>query len=163
LPEPSGKKPDYFPPTPHPPAILKWSLRILVVASIGLCIKFDFNRLFVLKKPDRIAEPYKLWDGWITDAAAPGRGLYLKFDQFPIKAAGYAQNIYFRAVYVLFPRPLLAAGPSTKLSNGDELLKNNEYPGDQWLKSQGVDSVMTIQMDRALGLPVVSEVRWLGN
>jgi hypothetical protein len=130
---------------------------------MGLCIDSDMNRLFVLKKPDRIAEPYKLWDGWIASAAAPGRGLFLKFDNFPPKGAGYAQNIYFRAVYVLFPRPLLAAGPSTKLSNGDELLKNNEYPGDQWLRSQGVDSVMTIQMDEVRGLPVVSEVRWLGE
>jgi hypothetical protein len=149
--------------SPKSQEILKWCLRILILASIGLCIDFDMNRLFVLKKPDRIAEPYKLWDGWIASAAAPGRGLFLKFDQFPPKAAGYAQNIYFRAVYVLFPRPLLAAGPSTKLSNGNELLKNNEYPGDQWLRSQGVDSVMTIQMDEVHGLPVVSEVRWLGE
>jgi hypothetical protein len=163
LPEASGNTLDYSPPAPRPPAILKWSLRILVLASIGLCIDFDVNRLFVLKKPDRIAAPYKLWDGWITDATAPGRGLFLKFDHFPPGAAGYAQNIYFRAVYVLYPRPLLVAGPSIKLSNGDELLKNNEYPGDQWLRSQGVDSVMTIQMDPVRVLPVVSEVRWLGQ
>jgi hypothetical protein len=162
LPEDSGNTLDYSPPAPQPPAILKWSLRILVIASIGLCIDSDMNRLFVLKKPDRIAAPYKLWDGWITSAAR-GRGLFLKFDQFPPRAAGYAQNIYYRAVYVLFPRPLLVAGPATKVTNGNELLKENEYPGDQWLRSQGVDSVMTIQMDDVQGLPVVSGVRWLGD
>lgn len=151
------------PPSPASQQILKWSLRIIILTSIGLCIGFDINRLFVLKKPDKLAHPYALWDGWIENATAPGRGLFLTFDSFPPRGAGFAQNIYYRAVYVLYPRPLLAAGPGTKISDGNELLKHNEYPGDQWLLKQGVDSVMTIRMDPRQNLPVVAGVRWFGD
>jgi len=149
--------------SPKSPKILKCALRIIVLASIGWCIGFDIHRVFVLKKPDRLAHPYALWDGWITQSAAPGRGLFLKFDHFSAGGAGYAQNIYYRAVYVLYPRPLLVTGPATKIGDGNDLLKHNEYPNDQWLLKQGVDSVMTIQMDPKRNLPVVAGVRWLGD
>jgi hypothetical protein len=150
-------------PAQTDPQILKWSLRILVLTSIGLCMGFDITRMFITKAPTKIAQPYALWDSWIANATVPGHGLFLKFDSFPPAGAGYAQNIYYRAVYDLFPQPLLVAGPGTKISDGHELLKHNDYPGDQWLRSQGVDSVMTIQIDKKKNLPVVSDVRWLGE
>jgi len=143
--------------------ILKWSVRILVLTSVGLCIGFDFIRLFESNEPSHLAKTYHLWDGWLTYAVVPDRGLFLKFDHFPAGDAGYAQNIYFRAVYDLYPQPLLATDLSKKISNGDELLTENQYPGDQWLRNHGVDSVMTIQMDAKRDLPVVSGIRWLGD
>jgi hypothetical protein len=157
---------DYSADAPTPAwgrTALKWGLRLLIVYSLYLVINSDVNRLFVLKKPDRIAEPYALWDNWITGATAPGKGLFLTFDHFPPGGAGYAQNIYFRAVYVMYPLPLLVTGPGTNIKNGDELLQKNNYPGDDWLLSQGVDSVMTIRIDPKRKLPVVSDVRWLGK
>lgn len=150
-------------PAPVSRAVLKWSLLVLVLTSIGLCIGYDVTRLFVLKKPTNLARPYAQWDSWLVNAAVPGRGLFLKFDDFPPGAAGYAQNIYYRAVYDLFPQPCLVTGPGNKISDGRDLLKLNDYPSEQWLRSQNVDSIMTIKMDKKSNLPIVENVRWLGE
>ena len=141
--------------------ILKWSLRIVILISVGMCIQFDFNRIFILKKPERIAEPYRLWDNWISYDAAPGKGLFLSFEHFPEADAGYVQNIYYRAVYDLYPRPLLVSDPKIKISDGLDVMKYNKSPGDQWLLDHNVNSVMSIQMDKKKNLPIITNVRWL--
>ncbi|MGD0139342.1 MAG: hypothetical protein ABSD28_10730 [Tepidisphaeraceae bacterium] len=142
---------------------LKWSLRIVVLTSMGLCIGIDVNRLFVKQALSKLSDPYALWDGWLEQATAPGRGIFLKFDDFPESRAGYAQNVYFRAVYFLYPQRVLVSGPSATLNRGQDLLKNNSLPSDQWLLDQGVYSVMSIVMDPKHDVPVVRDVRWLGK
>jgi len=134
-----------------------------VIVSIGTCIGYDIDRLFILKKPGRLAETYPVVDGWMTYAATPTRGVFLKFDGFNKADAGYAQNIYFRGVFVLFPRPLLVSDPHARINNGYDLLKNNWYPSDPWLAEQGVGSVLTVQMDRDRNLPITEALRWLGR
>jgi len=89
--------------------------------------------------------------------------VFLKFDGFNKADAGYAQNIYFRGVFVLFPRPLLVSDPHARINNGYDLLKNNWYPSDPWLAEQGVGSVLTVQMDRDRNLPITEALRWLGR
>jgi hypothetical protein len=128
-----------------------------------LCIGYDVNRQFVDDALPKLSQPYALWDGWLEQATAPGRGIFLKFDGFPERWAGYAQNIYFRAVYFLYPQPVLVSGPTATINKGQDLLKNNSLPSDQWLLDHGVDSVMSIVMDPKHDVPVVREVRWLGE
>jgi hypothetical protein len=128
---------------------------------MGLCIGFDANRVFVNEGLSNLSDPYARWDGWLEEATAPGRGIFLKFDDFPDRWAGYAQNIYFRAVYVLYPRRVLVCGPSATINKGQDLLKNNLLPSDRWLLDQGVDSVMWIVMDLNHNVPVIREVRRL--
>jgi hypothetical protein len=142
---------------------LKWSLRIVILTSMGLCIGFDVNRVFVNQGLSKLSEPYGLWDGWLESSTAPGRGIFLKFDDFPESTAGYAQNVYFRAVYVLYPQRVLVSDPSATINKGQELLKYNSLPSDRWLLDQGVDSVMSIVMDPKHNVPVIREVRWLGQ
>ncbi len=136
-------------------------LQLAVLASIAYCVQFDFTRLFITKAPTRIAQPYALWDGWIADAAAPGKGIFMDFDHVPATAGGYVQNIYYRAVYDLYPRPVYVTDPRLVINDGLAVLNHNESPGDQWLRDHGVDSVMTIEMDKKAKLPKVTNVHWL--
>jgi len=130
---------------------------------MGLCIGFDANRVFVNQALPKLSQPYGLWDSWLENSTAPGRGIFLKFEDFPERWAGYAQNIYFRAVYFLYPQWVLVSGPSATINKGQDLLKNNSLPSDRWLLDQGVDSVMSIVMDPKHDVPVIREVRWLGK
>jgi hypothetical protein len=130
---------------------------------MGLCIGFDADRLLMKQALSRLSEPYALWDGWVAKATAPGRGIFLKFEDFPQSKAGYAQNIYFRAVYSLYPQRALVSDPSATINNARDLLKNNSLPSDRWLLDHGVGSVMTIVMDPDRHLPVIRDVRWLGK
>jgi hypothetical protein len=142
---------------------LKWLLRIVVLTSMGLCIGFDANRVFFTEGLAKISGSYALWDGWLEEAADSGRGIFLKFEDFPDRWAGYTQNIYFRAVYVLYPRRVLVSGHSTTVNKWRELLENNALPSDEWLRDQGVDSVMTIELDPNHHVPLVRDVRRLGE
>jgi hypothetical protein len=140
---------------------LKWSLRIVVLTSMGLCIGVDVNRMFVDPPIVALTRSYALWDNWLDQSTR--RGIFLKFEDFPQTAAGYVQNIYFRSVYVVYPRRSLVSGSPVTINNGLELLKNNSLPSDAWLLDHGVDSVMSIVMDPRRGVPVPRDVRWLGE
>lgn len=136
---------------------------MIVLFSLGCCIWFDFNRAFVTRATAHLAETYPVVDGWMLYSATPTRGVFLKFDGFGAKDVGYAQNIYFRGVYVLYPRPLLVSSPGARINDGFDILKFNWYPSDRWLLDHGVGSVLTIVMDRQKGLPVAEGLRRLEN
>jgi len=149
--------------TPESREILKWSARILVLASLGWCIGCDIYRLFWVQEPSRAAFAYSKWDSWLENALEPGRGIFLDFSNFPMASAGFAQDIYFHGVYVLFPRRVLVSDPGLTINSARDILPNNTYPNERWLLDWGIGSVMSIEMDPKQKLPVVKHVHWLGE
>jgi hypothetical protein len=148
------------------PGIFRKSLfwgGLVLAASMGLCIGFDVYRQFDLRGPGHLDESYAWLDKLIRGAAEPGRGVFLRFDNFRGESAGFVTNIYFRAVYVMYPRPVLVAEPGVVVNKPFQLLENNSYPNEQWLRDQGVGSIMVWDFDPVSGRPFVRGVTWLGK
>jgi hypothetical protein len=151
------------PASPKPGRILKWLGGIIVVTSMGLCIGFDVDREFYLRGPDHLNQSYARWDAFIRNGAAPGRGLFLRFINFHGPQAGFATNIYFRAVYALYPRPVLVAKPGVVVNKPFQLVDGNSYPSENWLRERGVGSILVVDYDPVRKQPFVAGVKWLGE
>jgi len=128
---------------------------------MALSIGFDVYRELWLAGPTRINSTYATWDGLIQHGAGPGRGVFLKFENFKGDALGYTTNIYFRAVYILYPQPVLVAPPDVVVNNAPQLIADNSYPNEQWLIDHGVGSIMFIDFDGFRKRPFVRGVQWL--
>ena len=117
------------------------------------------------RKPASLVNYYAVWDTQLRHDAEPGRGLFLKFDGFSQGTLGeaFAQTIYYRGVYALYPAPVLATEPEVVVNEGKDFLAHNYCPSDQWLMDHGVGSILTIGMDGRRKQPYVESVRWLGN
>jgi hypothetical protein len=142
---------------------LEWFGGLLIVTSMGLCIGFDVYRQFGLAEPQHLNQSYVQWDGYILNRAEPGRGVFLKFVNFRGQWAGYATNIYFRAVYVMYPRPVLVARPGDVLNKPFQVLAANSYPSEKWLWDHGVGSIIIVDFDPVRTQPFVAGVKWLGR
>ncbi len=130
---------------------------------MGLCIGFDVYRQLDLAGPAHLNQSYARWDGIIRNAAEPGRGVFLKFVNFRGKSAGFTTNIYFRAMYALYPRPVLVAEPGVIVNKPFQLLQANSYPSERWLWDHGVGSIIVVDFDPVRMQPFIREVKWLGR
>jgi hypothetical protein len=136
---------------------------LVIVTSMALCVGFDVYREFYLQGPDHLSQSYRLWDAQIRKGAAPGRGVFLKFKNFPPITAGFTTNIYFRAVYVLYPRPVLVAEPGVVVNKPLQLLVANSFPDERTLWDRGVGSIIVVDFDTVRMQPFVAGVKWLGQ
>jgi hypothetical protein len=143
--------------------LLRWVGGLVILTSIGLCIGFDVYREFYVQGPARLNELYGRWDRLIRSGAAPGRGVFLKFINFPRKSAGFTTNIYFRAVYVLYPQPVVVAKPEVVVNKPLELLAGNYFPDERWLRDRGVGSIVVVDFDPVREQPFIAGIKWLGN
>jgi hypothetical protein len=141
--------------------ILPWVGGIVVLASIGICIGFDVYRQFYLRGPQLLNQSFVDWDRYIHTETTPGHGVFLKFINFHDQARQWTARIYFRAVYLLYPEPVLATGPSVVVNSAPQLLQDNSYPSDQWLRDRGVGSIVVVEFDPLKNRPFVLAVKWL--
>ncbi len=89
--------------------------------------------------------------------------MFLKFKNFPVTAAGFTTNIYFRAAYVLYPRPVLVAEPGVVVNKPLQLLEANSLPDERTLRDRGVASIIVVDFDPVRMQPFVAGVKWLGR
>jgi hypothetical protein len=126
---------------------MRWLMVIAAAASMGLCIgNASRFRAQNFQAPEQLERVYGYWDGVLRKDPEPGRGIFLKFVNFPegIPGQAFAQSVYFRAVYTLYPLPVLATGANVVVNEGKDLLKDNFYPNDQWLRDHGVGTVVDV-------------------
>ena len=145
---------------------LKWAILLGVLTSMGLCIGSDIYRVTRgPRKPASLVNYYAVWDTQLRHDAEPGRGVFLKFDAFSERTMeeAFAQTIYYRGVYALYPLPVLVTQSDVVVNEGKDFLAHNSYPSDQWLMDHGVGSVLMIGMDGRRKQPYVESVHWLGN
>jgi hypothetical protein len=139
--------------------LLRWIGGLVIVTSLGLGIWTDIDRVFYERWPDRLDEKYRQWDALFRSGEKPGRGVFLKFAGFPKSAGGFTGNVYFRAVYALYPEPVVIAGPGVVVNDTMQILNGNSIPEDQALRDRGVGSVVVL---RVAGMrPVIERVKWL--
>jgi hypothetical protein len=145
---------------------LKWAIRLGVLTSMGLCIGSDIYRVNTgPRRPAALVWFYGAWDASLRRATEDGRGVFLKFDGFSegTLSEAFAQTIYYRGVYALYPMPVLVTGNDVVVNEGKNILAHNSLPDDQWLLDHRVGAVMTIGFDGNKRQPYVESVRWLGN
>jgi hypothetical protein len=137
-------------------------LGLIALTSMGLCIGFEIARQESNGSAASLTQSYSRWDAYMRQAA-PRAGVFLKFVGFEGNWRGYVANIYYRAVYVLYPKPVLVADPSVVVNNENQLVDTNSYPNDRRLLNHGVGAVLTIVFDPATNSPVPAEPRWVGE
>lgn len=141
--------------------ILQWLGGLVIVTTMGLCIGTDVNREFYARWPTRLNQRYEQWDALFKSGTAPGRGVFLKFVNFPKNAGGFTANVYFRAVYLLYPEPVLVAEPGVVINGAMQLLEGNSIPDERSLRDRGVGSIVVL---RLAGMqPIIAQVKWLGD
>jgi hypothetical protein len=148
------------------PQSLTWLIRLAVLTSMGLCIGSDIYRITAgPRRPVNLVKFYGAWDDALRHATQNGRGLFIKFDRFPggTRSEAFAQTIYYRGVYVLYPLPVVVTGQNVAVNQGKQILADNSCPSVQWLADHRVGSVMTVAYDEARGQPYVESVQWVGN
>lgn len=117
-------------------------MAVATILSLGGALGFDIADRFVLRRPEIFMRQYARVDKELT-LAAHGQGLYLRFSNFLGEIAGFSTNFYFRAVYILYPQPVLVGDPSVVASFPDQVVANNFEPTDQWLFQHGIHTVLT--------------------
>jgi hypothetical protein len=137
--------------TPSPQRPRRGAARLVVFAmlvGIGWSVGIDvYNRFFVRQQEiimDRFAAQV---DPFIIQAANGG-GLYMRFDGFDGRLAGYTTNFYFRGNYILYPQRVLVADPSVAINTPDQILAANSDYSDQWLINHDVPTELTYIMRR---------------
>jgi hypothetical protein len=142
-----------------------WILRciggLVVATSLGLCVSSDVDRELYARWPARLNQQYAHWDALIRSGAAPGRGVFLKFVHFPKNAGGITANVYFRAVYAMYPRPVLVAQPEVVVNSTMQLLAGNSAADDRSLRDRGVGSIVVL--DLVGTQPAIARVNWLAQ
>jgi hypothetical protein len=134
---------------------------------MGICI-WNANRIKTLSNqaPERLEQVYGYWDNVLRKDTQAGRGVFVKFVNLPSGTQGeaYAQSVYFRAVYALYPQPVLVTASENVVNKGGDFLKDNSYPSEQWLVEHGVGTVITVGYEPRMDRPVLTvvSVRQLG-
>jgi len=150
---------DNLSPSPRSAWILRSLGGLVIVTSLGLCIRADVDREFLVRLPARLNQRYEQWDALFRSGTAPGRGVFLKFIGFPKGAGGFTASVYFRAVYVMYPRPVLVADPGVVVNETTRLLEGNSVPDERSLRDRGVGSIVDLEL---VGMqPVIRRVKWL--
>ncbi|HEY1923127.1 MAG TPA: hypothetical protein VGG44_10295 [Tepidisphaeraceae bacterium] len=139
--------------------VLRWVGGFIIAISLGLCIGADVHREFFERWPNRLTEKYKQWDALMESGASRDRGVFLKFVGFPKNAGGFTANVYFRAVYALYPRPVVVVEPGVTINGTMQLLAGNSIEDEQALRDRGVGSIVVLRLEGMR--PVIDRVKWL--
>jgi hypothetical protein len=135
-------------PAVHPlrrGAALLWGLAALI-SMISVVVENADSRFFS-SAPDIILKRYAAFDRAFVQGSRGG-GLFLRFNNFVGPNAGYSTNIYFRAVYTLYPRPVLVGDPSVVINNGKDIAAANDdfHPTGAWLEEHGVHGIIAYNL-----------------
>jgi hypothetical protein len=117
---------------------------IAATISILWVIGADIHKRFISGDPQKIASRFTPVDQAVADSAGNG-GLVLRFVNFQGSDVGYTTNIFFRAVYDLYPQAVLVGDPAAVINTGDDIAAAGENfnPPDSWLIQHGVYAILT--------------------
>ena len=125
-------------------ALVTASLAVVVWAGLGR----DAATLSLLNAvtgdAPRLAADYAGMDRFFLEAAPTGNlGLrFAGFDPANPDHSYLVSKAYFRAVYALYPRRVVAASPATVVNRGADLLEAGFAPTDPWWRGHGVETVL---------------------
>jgi hypothetical protein len=119
-----------------------WKLAILI--SILSVVSVNAENRFVSGDPRKIANRFSAVDQGAAETAGGG-GLLLRFAGFVGPNVGYTTNIFFRAVFDLYPQPVLVGEASAVINTGDDITAANGKfnPTDSWLLQHGVHAILS--------------------
>jgi hypothetical protein len=105
----------------------------------------------LVEGPAGFAGPAAQVDTVLADAPARG-SLLLQFAEFGRADEAAVELFYYRSVYRLYPRRVLAAQPGTVINRGRDILGAPVDPDDAWLGQQDISCVIACERDAAGGI-----------
>jgi hypothetical protein len=118
-------------------------LAIVVITSMAWLDLMDWRR-----RSSKESEVYmKFMANWDTEsvAAANGKGLFIRFQNLnEPRVREDTTRIYFRAVYLLYPQPVIVAHEGAVINTTDQLIAANFQPDARWLAERGIGTVLVV-------------------
>jgi hypothetical protein len=79
---------------------------------------------------------------------------FIGFDATNAADCEFAQRVYYRACYALWPRRMYLAPADHVVNNGADLLRTDFAPDARWLRDQEIHAVIEFVRDPAGGMTI---------
>jgi hypothetical protein len=129
-------------------------LALAVLASMALRDWFDWqwrNSGDPVKYMNLIAD----WDAHFIQTA-DDKGLFIRFQNFQGPPNQSMTLVYFRAAYLLYPLPVIAAREGTVINTPEQLAATNFQPDDRWLAQRNIAGVLLVDGRQGFAYPISS-------
>jgi hypothetical protein len=106
--------------------------------------------------PPPVMEQYLRLDARVNELAGSGN-LFARFVGFDATSAAdleFAQQLYYRVCYALWPRRMYVAPAERVVNTGAELLRIDFTPDPRWLSDHGVQITVEFVSDPAGGMTI---------
>jgi len=130
-------------------AAVSIAVNVFVGAGTTGFVRSMFRR--VVQGQDQAASPVAQVDTLLADTPARGNVL-LQFAEFGSADEAAVELFYYRSVYRLYPRRVLAARPDTVINRGRDILGAPVEPDDAWLGQRDISCVIACERDAAGGI-----------
>jgi hypothetical protein len=127
--------------------ILGWTVAAAIAVSAGLSITSDYLYRYHSDDIQGPARNFHNLDNFFS-AVADGHGIFLHLTGFQNHKI-LAMMTYMRAVYRLYPLPVLTAEPGVRIITLDELLDNNPDRDGTWMIDHGVQREISLEFNES--------------
>jgi|SRR3984957_854729 hypothetical protein len=120
-----------------------WAVLAVMLGSACVCVGLDIQRRFISPGAINATRRFVTTDQTLADAAKAGPvGL-----QFINSDGGTRQFAYFRAVYDLYPLPVVIANRDDVVFDAGQIPDGIVHSGDWW-RQHGVKTIVTVDQAR---------------
>lgn len=128
-------------------------LALLVIASMASLDLADWRR-----RSSPGSELYikfmAYWDAQFLSVAGD-KGLFIQFQNLRGSAQEEVSRVYFRAVYRLYPHPVIVAREGAVINIATQLRLANFQPDDRWLADRGIGAVLVVDGSKKYATPIL--------
>jgi hypothetical protein len=120
-----------------------WAVLVVMLGSACVCVGLDIQRRFISSGAINATRRFVVTDKTLADAAKGGPvGL-----QFINSDGGTRQFAYFRAVYDLYPLPVVIVNGDDVVFDARQIPDEIVHSGDWW-REHGVKTIVTVDQAR---------------
>lgn len=121
--------------------LVRGAFALALLISLGISLASEFFARFRSERIEILNNTYSLFLQNL-ERATPDEGVYLRFD-FPPQDTQYALNIFFLAVYWLYPQQVWVSVVPSQIFFPYDLRTTNAPPSQAWLIEHRVGTVIT--------------------
>jgi hypothetical protein len=137
-----------FPPRRYSSAtIIRFLIAFVAAINLGISATASLEDRFGNNRRPRELKLYADLDNVFQRLSQQSTPIFLKFGDLTGSDIGFASTIYFRAVFTMFPNPVVVGDPSTSLFFAADILPANIDRNDGWLIAHHIGIVLAIRLD----------------
>jgi hypothetical protein len=123
-----------------------WAVAAAIAASAGFSIAADFIYRYRSGEIPHAVHQFRRLDEFF-ESAAGGQGVFLHYSGVGEPERTFTLVMYMRAIYRLYPQPVLTAEPGVLIATPDELLGANSDRDGTWMMDHGVGHEISLEFD----------------